>query len=255
MDWGLLGLGMVGALVTVYLAKNEIIPEFRSIFDTSEMDKEYSVLQEKNKKTAKEIDDAQAKILKNPSSDEAKNLNTFIETSQKELDEDTKRLQRLENKIMWSQIWRKGVGLVVYVFLGGVIGSLLADWVQIEGVSGTLPKVLVALVVGASWTTYLSVIGLKSLSKKTDETIVEIQKDASQTISELKKKVEELQKQLTKKPESANKSIEMQSAAEPPSIAELAGGLKQEMDEADRKLQNNFDVGRRKVQRDLKGIL
>jgi peptidoglycan hydrolase CwlO-like protein len=259
MDWSLFWPGIIGALVTVYLSKDEIIPEFRSFIDILELDKAYSDLKEKNKKTAKEIDDNQAKILNNPSSDEVRNLNTFIDKSQIELAGDTKRLEKLESQIVWDQIWRKGVGLVIYIFLGGVIGSLLADWVQIEGVSGILPKVLIALIVGASWTTYLSAVGLKSLTTKTDKTIEEIQKDASQTISELKKKVEELTKQLMTKPTTPDKSArdrnEMQSAVESPSIAKLAGDLKQEMDEADRKLQNNFDVGRRKVKRDLKGIL
>lgn len=59
---------------------------------------------------------------------------------------------------MWNQIWRKGVGLIVYILLGGSVASLVAGWVTIEGASGTLPKILVGLIVGASWTTYLSVI-------------------------------------------------------------------------------------------------
>jgi hypothetical protein len=250
---------MAGALVTVYLAKGEIIPEFRPIFDISEMHKERSELQEKNKKTAKEIDNAQAKILKNPPSDEAKNLNDYIEKSQKELATDTKRLEGLERKIMWSQVFHKGVGFAVYIFLGGVIGSLLADWVEIEGVSGTLPRVLIALVVGASWTSYLSAIGLKSVSKKTDENIQANQKEASRTIAELKKKVEQLTKQLVKKPEkfskSSDKSTGLLPGVSPASISEMAENFIQELDEADLELQEHFDFTRREVQRSLKGIL
>ncbi|MFC1966346.1 hypothetical protein ACFLWI_05310 [Chloroflexota bacterium] len=42
---------------------------------------------------------------------------------------------------------------------------------------------------------------------------------------------------------------------EPTSIAELAEDLRLKLDDTDRDLQKNFDITRRKVQRDLKGIL
>ncbi|MFH1382743.1 MAG: hypothetical protein ABIH70_07620 [Chloroflexota bacterium] len=259
MDWGLFGLGMVGALVTVYLSKDEIIPEFRAIFDTSEIEKGCSELLEKNKKTRKEIDDAQAKLLKNPSPDEKESLNTYIGTSQEELREDTKRLQKLENEMMWSQIWRKGVGILVYIVLGGVFGALLADWVKIEGTTGALPRVLVAVVVGAGWTGYLSAIGLKSLSKKTDEAIQNNQKDASQTIAELKKAVEELAKKITeqsaKPAAAAGRGTVAQPEVEPITISQLVENFRKDADNADIALQSKFDLTRRQVQRGLKGIL
>ncbi|MBU4056278.1 MAG: hypothetical protein KKA41_18135 [Proteobacteria bacterium] len=100
MDLGLFLFGALGALLIVYLAKQEIIPEFRPLFDTSEKQKEVMEHQNHIKKTEKHIDDIQTKLEeKTVPEDAVTRLTTVIKTSQDELRDERTRLQTLEGEI------------------------------------------------------------------------------------------------------------------------------------------------------------
>ena len=71
MDFGLLFfLGMLGAILTVYLAKQEVVPEFRILFDTSDKEKEANRHRAHITETEDSIDSIQAQ-LKAPQLEEA----------------------------------------------------------------------------------------------------------------------------------------------------------------------------------------
>lgn len=133
MNWELFLFGMLGALLTVYLAKHEVIPEFRPLFDTSEKVKKAREYQNHIKKTEKHIDDIQAKLEAESLTENAvTRLTTVIKTSQDEIRDERSRLQILEREIKQSQVFSRSVGFLFYIILGGVFGSLLAGRVQIR---------------------------------------------------------------------------------------------------------------------------
>jgi len=184
MEYGLLLFGMLGAFLTVYLAKQEVIPEFRPLFDTSGKETEVMDHLDHIKRTEKNIDKIQARLeTESLTDDVVKRLTLVITTSQEELRYKTTRMQKLEQEIKQSQIISRGTGLIIYIVLGGVFGFLLAGRVQIEGLSGDLPNYFESIVIGATWTSYLSVIGFSQVGKKVDEKFEVVKKEIIETIS------------------------------------------------------------------------
>jgi archaellum component FlaC len=203
VDIVLFCLGALGALLTVYIGKQEIVPEFRPLFDTSEKEKEAIRHRNHIKLTEQHIDTIQARI-ENPSTSEndAKKLQFVLETSLKELQAERERLQILEHEIKQSQVISRALGFLFYIVLGGVFGSLLAGQVKIEGLSNDLSIYLQSMVIGATWITYLSVIGLNQINKKINEEIETLRKEIQQIVETTVSQTEERSKQPNSIPSS-----------------------------------------------------
>ncbi len=195
MDIVLFCFGALGALLTVYIGKQEIVPEFRPFFDTSEKEKEAIRHRNHIKLTEQHIDAIQARI-EDPSTSEndLTKLQIVLETSQKELQAERERLQILEHEIKQSQVISRALGFLFYIVLGGVFGSLLADQVKIEGLSNDLSIYLQSMVIGATWITYLSVIGLNQINKKINEEIETLRKEIQQIVETTVSQTEERRK-------------------------------------------------------------
>ncbi|KPL24741.1 MAG: hypothetical protein AMJ75_02950 [Phycisphaerae bacterium SM1_79] len=229
MDFGLFFLGMLGAILTVYLAKQEVVPEFRLLFDTSDKEKEANRHRAHIKQTEDDIDGVQTQ-LKTPQLEEtlAQRLMKVLESNQVELRDERTRLQTLEREIKQSQVFSRGIGFLLYIVLGGVFGSLLSGKVKVEGLSGDLPNFFEAIIIGATWTSYLSVIGSSRVSKKVDE---KIEAARSEIVERANKRQKEASQQH--KPEAAEAFSEMVMKITP----------------------EVFDMARMQVQRDVKGLL
>lgn len=187
MEWIHFVVGMLGALTTAYLAKNEAIPEFRLFSDTtSETMAEANRHHERSRKTAKEIDDIQ-EAVKNGTGN-AEHLTIVLKSSQEELREERARLQELERRMWRDQFISRSMGFVFYVILGGAFGFLLTGFVKVDGVTEPLPKAVESFVIGASWTTYLTAIGLRTGERKANERGMETGRQAASEIIEAAKK-------------------------------------------------------------------
>ncbi len=203
MDIVLFCFGALGALLTVYIGKQEIVPEFRPLFDTSEKEKEAIRHRNHIKWTEQHIDTIQARIEDPSTSDnDATKLQIVLETSLKELQAERERLQILEHEIKQSQVISRALGFLFYIVLGGVFGSLLAGQVKIEGLRNDLSIYLQSMVIGATWITYLSVIGLNQINKKINEEIETLRKEIQQIVETTVSQTEERSKQPNSIPSS-----------------------------------------------------
>ncbi len=203
MDIVLFCFGALGALLTVYIGKQEIVPEFRPLFDTSEKEKEAIRHRNHIKLTEQHIDTIQARI-EDPSTSETdlKKLQIVLETSQKELQAERERLQVLEHEIKQSQVISRALGFLFYIVLGGIFGSLLAGQVKIEGLSNDLSIYLQSMVIGATWITYLSIIGLNQIKEKVNEEIETLRKEIQQIVETTISQTEERREQSNSIPPS-----------------------------------------------------
>ncbi len=203
MDIVLFCFGALGALLTVYIGKQEIVPEFRPLFDTSEKEKEAIRHRNHIKLTEQHIDTIQARI-EDPSTSETdlKKLQIVLETSQKELQAERERLQVLEHEIKQSQVISRALGFLFYIVLGGIFGSLLAGQVKIEGLSNDLSIYLQSMVIGATWITYLSIIGLNQIKEKVNEEIETLRKEIQQIVEPTVSQTEERREQSNSIPPS-----------------------------------------------------
>jgi DNA repair exonuclease SbcCD ATPase subunit len=249
MEIGVFLLGALGALLTVYLAKQEVIPEFRPLFDTSEKEKETREHQDHIKRTEKHIDDITDKLEQPLDKDVVTQLKTVLKTSQEELREERARLQTLEREIKQSQIISRSLGFFFYIVLGGVFGSLLAGKVKVEGLSGDLPTYFQSIVIGATWITYLSTIGFRSGQKKADDIIEAGKKETAETIEAFKK---ELAPRMEKIVANAEKAEKVDDPVHAPDVKRM---LDEEIGKMNMTAQKNWDMTRQMVQRNVKGLL
>lgn len=250
-DWGLFLLGALGALLTVYLAKDDVIPEFRPIYDTSDDIKERKDIQDRIADLEKEMADNQKRLDKGPlSAEETTQLQVSLASLHQSVEEERSREKVLEDEIRHGQIISRSLGFVFYILLGGVFGSLLAGLVQVPGFSGSLPTYFQSVVIGATWTTYLSTIGLKSGQKKVDETVNAGQQDTQKRIASLKAELTEYIDNETAKVKKAQPRTE-----EAIDLAALKLGVFAKIDEASSDISDNWNFTRAMAVRDAKGIL
>jgi len=202
LNWEEFLLGAMGALLTIYLRKQEIIPEFRPLFDTFAIEREAVELQDRIKIIQNKIDGAQDQLGKNPQAENqiTEHHKIEIESLHKGLEEERARLRIIERKIIWSQVVSRSLGFLFYIGLGGVFGTLLAGKVKIEGLSENFSSYIQSLIIGASWIAYLSTIGLridreriierttevarKEFTKRTDEILKDIMPKVSKIVKE-----------------------------------------------------------------------
>ena len=250
MEIGLFLLGALGALLTVYLAKQEVVPEFRPLFDTSNKEKEAMEHGDHIKRTEREIDDIQAGLReKSLPGDHAQRLTTVLNASLSELTAERGRLQTLEREIKQGQLVSRSLGFLFYIVLGGVFGSLLAGRVQVEGLSGDMPNFFESIVIGATWTSYLSTIGFRSGQKKADERIEAGLKESVETINAIKKEITETVAQEVAKAEKADK------VEQPVHADAVAKTIADKLDLYTIQVRKDLDITRQMIQRDLKGVL
>lgn len=249
-DIGLFLLGALGALLTVYLAKQEVIPEFRPLFDTTEKEKEARRYQDHIEMTEKHIDDIEARLEKEHlPPDEAARLETVINTRQSELKDERTTLQGLEREIKQNQIISRGLGFLFYIVLGGVFGALLTGLVHVEGWTGDLPKFFQSIVIGATWTSYLSTIGFRSGQKKEDETYQAGLQETAKKIDALKKEVTDMVAKEVAKAETSEK------VEQPVYAYAVAAKVGAKLDLAGSDISEDWKFTRQIAQKYSKGIL
>jgi hypothetical protein len=247
---GLFFLGALGALLTVYIAKQEVIPEFRPLFETSEKEQEARDHQDHIAKTEKHIDEVQTKLAtESIHKDVTERLTIVLNTSLSELQAERARLQVLEREIKQSQLIRRGLGFLFYIGLGGVFGYLLAGRVKVEGLSGDLPSYFQSIVIGATWTSYLSTIGFRSGQKKADERIEAGQKQSAEKFEALKKELTHSVVEVVANAEKAEK------VEHPVRTDKVAREVADKIDLAKLDFQKNLILTRNLVRRDVQGIL
>jgi len=247
---GLFLLGALGALLTVYLAKQEVIPEFRAIYDTSDDEIEVSRRQEHIKKTEKDIDDIQAKLREASVPDGlARRLDKVLQSSLTEVRDERTRLEILQRRVNRTIKYSRSLGFIIYIGLGGAIAFLLAGRIKVEGLSGDLPKYFQAIVIGATWTSYLSAIGFRSGQKKAEDRIEAAKKQASENIEALK---QELAPKVAEMVASAEKINKVRT---PALAGEVQIMMMEKIDRTNNALQKKLDETKKMVKRDVKGIL
>lgn len=242
-------LGALGALLTIYLTKEVVIPEFRPLFDISEVERETIGLREHIKQIEERIDDILTELKKGSPQSDISGLNTGLIASQSQLSDERIRLQKLERDIKQCQIISRSLGFIFYIVLGGVFGSLLANKIQIEGVGGGLQYPFMSIMIGASWTSYLSVIGSRLGHKKAIEKIEEFRNRNEEISNAVIDEITDMVYQEVGKAEKGEK-------VEQPIYADaVAKKVHNRLHKARSDMQKHLNLTGKMIKSDMKGIL
>jgi hypothetical protein len=184
MDWGMFVAGAVGALIAVYLAREQVIPEFRPLYDISAREVELAELREHTQRTEKELAALQTRVIAQPPPPEAEAqyLLKVRELSLQELRDERQVVGTLERAITRYQVISRGIGFILYVVLGGVIGGFLASRVDVVGLDGDFEPAIKAAVIGTAWTSYLAALGMRLGKEKIENRIEQVKVDTLQQL-------------------------------------------------------------------------
>lgn len=157
-------LGALGAILTLYIRSDEPIPSFRAFFDYEAQEVELEKV--KNEITAdEEIRKSYSKDYRNGVLDNSKFEYLTREIDDLIADMSMKRLS-LEKRVAGAQILHRSLGFIFYVVFGSLFAGLLSNIIDVEGLEGPLSSALKPLVLGATWTTYLSLLGFRDQKNK-----------------------------------------------------------------------------------------
>lgn len=168
--------GMMGALLTVYIAKQEVIPEFRPLFDIGDKIKEQKRCYMKIEKTQDELDNIQLEMKDLQQDDDITILKIDLMKSREdsirnELDGYRERQKILEGEIKQGQYLSRGIGFIIYILFGGIFAMLLVETITIEKFDMANNDFIKSLIIGATWTSYLSLLGFSKVGSMVDDEI------------------------------------------------------------------------------------
>jgi hypothetical protein len=177
-------LGLLGATLTLYLAKQVVIPELRPLYDTSQIESDLRDLRAAVVDDRQRIRAVQTEIEAQPQ--RVADLARLVESYEGLLKLDQSSLDALEGRLRRNQIFSRGMGFLLFVILGGVIAGLLTGRVTVSGFQGTLPQSFQAVAIGAGWTGFLSVLGIRNIQEAAANQLDQVRDHAVQQIDALK---------------------------------------------------------------------
>lgn len=251
VQFGAFLFGSFGALLFVYIAKDVAIPEFRPLYDITEIQREARRHRKHIEYTEIEIDSLQER-LKNSSStsEDTQVLSGVLASYLKEIEAERNRLQILESEIKQGQILSRGLGFFFYIILGGVFGTLLSGQVDITFISEGVSNYLESFVIGATWTSYLSSIGIRSTQKRAGDHVTRLRDDFSREIEQYKK---ELKVQFF---ETAGRmNAEVGNEKETANYDVLWSAVSEKLDNTGIRFADELDETKQFIDNDVKGLL
>ena len=223
----LFGLGFLGAVIVIYIAKQQVIPEFRPLFDISTKKQEAMGLRRGVSNTREEIDRAQASLVGGVLPvRQLEQLSKFLDSSQRELDQDRQRLKDLEREIKQGQIVSRSIGFLLYSVIGGAIAAFISSNLTVlttgspvpgSLTSADLPPELQAIVIGGSWTGFLSVLGIRGSQGQTVGTVASLKKELADVIERAEREardrgvavsIDELKRMTDEKVDAATEAVD-----------------------------------------------
>ncbi len=234
--------GVIGALIAVFVRKQDVTWDIPLWSDTNALSKEKQDLDLAIPATKKDINDVQDALKKEGvREEEQKRLERLEESLRKELNRDQVRQGELEQTIGKRDVQSRVAGFVVYAVIGGVLATLLASRVDIEGIGSNVEPAIKAVPIGFAWTSILSLFGIKSLQDKYEVHIEEAKRDALKEIDAAIERIKNLRAAVPR----AGLSAGEQSLT----------NVETELNLARRKVSEDFDVAKVLARVDAKRVI
>lgn len=249
VQFGTFLFGAFGALLLVYISKDVAIPEFRPLYDISDMQREARRHRKHIEKTESDIDSLQDRLRSASLSDDAQVLSGVLESYLTEVEAERVRLHVLEKEIKNGQVLSRGLGFFFYIVLGGVFGTLLSGQVDIKFISEGVSNFLESFVIGATWTSYLSSIGIRSTQKRVVGQVDKLRDEFSRDMELYKK---DLKDQIF---ETANRQNADLGVEEGSSYELLWSAVSEKLDDTGLKFVDELDEAKQSIDNDVKGLL
>lgn len=186
MDWTEFCWGAVGALISVYLFKDQLIPTFARVYDPTPLAHDVGELKRKRAQVASRRDTVQRQLDQAAPADRQTYLDE-LELLEQRHQQLAAELREKERTIRAAEAGSRLTGLLLYIGLGGLVASLIGDSVDVTDTSGNLE----AVIIGATWTSYVSALGLRD-NKRTAGKLEASMSETRSTLEESRGRIQEL---------------------------------------------------------------
>lgn len=234
-------LGLVGALLTLYLAKQVVIPEARPLINVEPLEEEAQQSREAIEKTRKDLDKARAMMTDQPLN--SYYLTRVFEALVKSLNDEQLRLEWYERRLLRNQLLSRSLGFGFFILLGGVFAALFTGQIKVSLQApngGSLPEFFQAIVIGAGWTGLLSIFGIRGVQAVATDSLGQVGELA-------KKRIDSLQNSLLERIQAGQGGGTAPAAA--PNPEELASWIAEQCDEAKKDVSAHVDKVRESLKR------
>jgi len=250
-------LGIAGAVLTLYVAKQVVVPEFRPLVNIEPIEKDAQQCRDDIAKIQIALDKSQAMMTDQPLN--SAYLTRVYNALGRSLRDEQTRLDRYERRLLVNQLVSRALGFFFFVLLGGVFAALFTGQVKVslpvQNVAGppvqnvasppvqniaSLPDFFQAVVIGAGWTGLVSIFGIRGLQSTATNTIGQMGEQSKQWIDELKKSLVE-----TIRP---SQPVGAAPAA-PPTPDELASRIAAQCDRAKTNISAHLDKAQDSIRR------
>ncbi len=246
MDWVvMISLGAVGALIAVFLRKQSVALDFPLPDRTADRSEKIELLEGRIEKSRAEIDRIQAERGQAQSEFDLKRLREEEQSHVDELDKDQDALDKVLQEIREQEGGRYRaylVGIVVYLIIGGVLGAVLADQVDLIKVGG---RNLEALAVGFAWPAVLSILGFKSVEDLAEDELSAAKSETTQTIAAARSRILSEMAARSKASTLASGALGVRNtddAGKENARDDLIAEVNQILDRTQRSVDNRFDT-------------
>lgn len=184
-------LGTVGAILTLYLARQVMIPKFRPLVSIEPIENSAQQAREDIAKTKIRLEKFQAMMTDQPLNSCLTRVFNALERS---LRHQEIRLDRYENQVLVHQYVSSVLGFLFFVVLGGAFAFLFTGQVKVslQGPNGgSLPESVQAVAIGAGWTGLVSIVGIRGIQSTATSIIGQMGEQSKKHIDELKKSLVE----------------------------------------------------------------
>jgi hypothetical protein len=179
-------LGLVGALLTVYLARQVVIPEARPFIDIGPIEKEADDARGRIADIQNQLVGARAMLTAQPIN--SYYLTRVVRALELSLRDEQSRLDRNQRRILLNQLTSRLLGFLFFILLGGVFASLFTGLIKISlqtSTGATLPEPFQAVVIGAGWTGLLSIFGIRGIQTTAAASLDQMGKQSNERIDAL----------------------------------------------------------------------
>ena len=234
-------LGLLGALAFVYIAKQQVLPEFRPFVDTQEKQKELDA-----RKIALETTDADIKRLTLALVDATDGVKQVgikgaLEVEQKTRADIAQEILNQQRDLDGTQRQMRILGMVCYLLLGGVFAAIGSDFLKVEGLNESLSQLLKPMVIGATWTSFLTAMGFNFGKVGAEKQLDGIKTDVAASIETLKKDVSTITSKAVAAAEAAPQT------AQPVMAKKTSEEVEKTITDASAKITRKLDLAQARV--------
>jgi hypothetical protein len=257
IDVGLVIAGAIGALIAIFVRKQDVTWDAPLWGDTADLIKQRAAAAERVQKTQNDLDALQDILAQGVDAADLERLRLLALAYENGLNSDKTTHTQLERSIDRRNIVSRIAGFILYVVIGGFLAAFLASRVTIEGFTTGFPDYLKAVPIGFAWTSVLSLFGIKVVEGKYDVRIQEAKTEVANEIEEAKKRIERMLKPAASADSEAlrNEDLLVTLGMGNGNRQEALSTVLNELDRTKARVSRDFDVARAQVSIDAKGAI